>query len=49
VTTTPAKAIGLDGERGRIEPGYAADLVLLRPDLHVHTTIAEGEVSYKAE
>ena len=31
ITTTPAKAIGLDGQRGRIEPGYTADLVLLTP------------------
>jgi len=48
ITTTPAKAIGLDGERGRIEPGFTADLVLLTRDLHVHTTIAEGEVVYSA-
>ena len=48
ITTTPAKAIGLDGQRGRIEPGYTADLVLLTRDLHVHTTIAEGEVVYSA-
>jgi N-acetylglucosamine-6-phosphate deacetylase len=49
VTTTPAKAIGLGGERGRVEPGYAADLVLLTPDLRVHTTIAEGEIVYSAD
>jgi N-acetylglucosamine-6-phosphate deacetylase len=48
VTTTAAKAIGLDGERGRIEPGYIADMVLLSPDLQVHTTIAEGEIVYRA-
>jgi N-acetylglucosamine-6-phosphate deacetylase len=29
VTTTPARAVGVDGERGRIAPGYVADLVLL--------------------
>jgi len=46
VTTTPAKAIGLDGERGRIEPGYVADMVLLSPDLRVRATIAEGEIVY---
>jgi len=44
VTTTPAKAIGLDRERGRIEPGYVADMVLLSRDLRVRATIAEGEV-----
>jgi N-acetylglucosamine-6-phosphate deacetylase len=48
ITTTPAKAIGLDGQRGRIEPGYTADLVLLTHDLHVQTTIAEGEIVYAA-
>ena len=46
ITTTPAKAIGLDGERGRIEPGYTADLVLLTRDLHVRTTIVEGAVVF---
>ena len=46
VTTTPARAIGLHGERGRIEPGYLADLVLLTPDLRVPTTIVEGAVVY---
>ncbi len=48
LTTTPARAIGVDGERGRIERGYVADLVLLSPDLHVSATIAEGEVVYSA-
>jgi N-acetylglucosamine-6-phosphate deacetylase len=48
VTTTPAKLLSLDGERGRIEPGYAADMVLLSSDLRVQTTIASGEVVYAA-
>ena len=46
VTTTPAKALGLEGERGRIEQGTIADMVLLTPDLHVYSTIAEGQVVY---
>jgi N-acetylglucosamine-6-phosphate deacetylase len=48
MTTTPAKLLGLDGERGRIAPGYTADIVLLSSDLRVQTTIASGEVVYTA-
>jgi N-acetylglucosamine-6-phosphate deacetylase len=46
LTTTPARAIGLDRERGRIAPGCIADMVLLTADLHVSATIAEGAVVY---
>ena len=47
MTTTPAKLLGLEGERGRIAPGYTADIVLLSSDLRVQTTIASGEVVYR--
>ncbi len=46
VTTTAARALGLDDRRGQVAPGYAADLVLLAPDLHVQMTIVEGRVVY---
>lgn len=39
----PAQFLGMDGERGRIAPGWRADLVLLRPDLTVKGTWVEGE------
>ncbi|WP_376964660.1 N-acetylglucosamine-6-phosphate deacetylase [Azospirillum sp. A26] len=39
----PAEFLGMDGERGRIAPGWRADLVLLRPDLTVRGTWVEGE------
>lgn len=48
VTTTPAKALGLDHERGRIAPGYVADLALLTPDLRVQATMVAGEAVYTA-
>jgi len=48
VTTTPARAIGLAGMLGRIEPGLRADLVLLTPDLQVRATIVGGEVVFTA-
>jgi N-acetylglucosamine-6-phosphate deacetylase len=39
---TPATFLRLDRERGRIAPGYRADLVLLDDDLHVTATWIEG-------
>lgn len=49
ITTTPARAINLDHERGQIAEGYVADLVLLSPDLHVRGTLVGGELVYTAE
>lgn len=48
VTTTPARALGLAHERGRIAPGYVADLVLLTSDLRVRAAMVAGEVAYVA-
>ena len=39
----PAEFLGMAGERGRLAPGWRADLVLLRPDLTVRGTWVEGE------
>ena len=47
VTTTPARLLGIDHERGCIAPGFIADLVLLSPGLHVQATVAHGEVVYR--
>ncbi len=38
----PAEFLGMAGERGRIAPGWRADLVLLRPDLTVRGTWVDG-------
>ncbi|MCX6550640.1 MAG: amidohydrolase family protein, partial [Acidobacteria bacterium] len=48
VTTTPARLLGLEHERGQIAPGFVADLVLLSPDHQVRATIAAGELVYQA-
>jgi N-acetylglucosamine-6-phosphate deacetylase len=48
ITTTPARALGLSHERGRIEPGYVADMVLLSSDLRVRATIVGGQVVFWA-
>lgn len=46
VTSIPAQLLGLDDSRGSISPGYAADFVLLTPELEVHTTIVGGNVAF---
>jgi N-acetylglucosamine-6-phosphate deacetylase len=47
VTTTPARLLAIDHQRGRIAPGHIADLLLLTPDLQVATTIAAGNIVYQ--
>lgn len=43
VTETPAKAIGLDGQIGKIAPGNAADLLLLTPELELSAVYIDGK------
>lgn len=49
ITTTPATVLGLGAERGAIRRSRLADLVLLTPDLHVHTTLVHGEIVYQGK
>ena len=46
-TLSPASVIGLDGRKGRVAPGYDADLVVLSPDLQVEMTFVGGELVYE--
>lgn len=48
VTSTPANLLGLP-HKGRIAPTCDADLVLLTPDLQVHTTFVAGKIVYQKE
>ncbi|MCG3142352.1 MAG: N-acetylglucosamine-6-phosphate deacetylase [Anaerolineae bacterium] len=43
MTTTPARVLHLENERGDIAPGYFADLVLLTADLRVAATMVQGQ------
>ncbi|AFE09566.1 N-acetylglucosamine-6-phosphate deacetylase [Corallococcus coralloides DSM 2259] len=44
----PATFMGLHGHRGRIATGHRADLVLLKPDLSVHSTWVGGQAKSNA-
>jgi N-acetylglucosamine-6-phosphate deacetylase len=46
-STTPASLLGLN--KGRLEEGYDADIVVLDTGFNVIETIVEGETVYKAE
>ena len=45
LSTTPARILGLD-RKGRIAPGYDADLVAIDDALNIRLTIVAGEIAY---
>ena len=45
VTRIPAEKLGL--EKGRLEAGYDADLVIFDEDFSIISTIVAGEVKYQ--
>ncbi len=46
VTTTPAELLNIQNERGQIQKGMIADLVMFDESLNVKMTIARGEIVF---
>jgi N-acetylglucosamine-6-phosphate deacetylase len=46
-TINPAKAVGLDNERGSLETGKWADVVFMSEDFRVELTMVEGRTVYR--
>ena len=49
VSTTPARLVGEGRRKGRITPGYDADVAVLAPDLSVEAVWLGGRVAYDKE
>ena len=49
VTENPARVLGLEKTKGRIAPGYDADMVILEKDLSVRTTLVAGQVVHQRQ
>ena len=49
VTSTPARLLGLAGERGVLREGAAGDVVVLTPELEVVATVIRGRVAHRVE
>jgi N-acetylglucosamine-6-phosphate deacetylase len=48
LTTIPARLLGLSERKGKIAPGYDADLVLLAADHQIKYTFINGKLVYGA-
>ena len=49
LTLNPARAIHLDDRKGRLRPGYDADLLLFSADLTLQATFCRGQLAYASE
>lgn len=47
-TTNPAVVIDVDKNKGSLEPGKDADIVIIDDKINVYTTIVRGDIVYKA-
>ena len=45
-TSTPAEAMGIADWKGRIAPGFDADLVIMDKDLKIERTFVGGKLIY---
>ncbi len=45
-TLNPARLLGIDNRKGKIEKGYDADLVALTPDIYTKLTMVNGVITY---
>ena len=45
-STSPARLVGEGRRKGRLTPGYAADVTVLAPDLSVEAVWSSGELAY---
>ncbi|MFF2449688.1 N-acetylglucosamine-6-phosphate deacetylase [Neobacillus sp. NPDC058068] len=46
-STAPAKSVQMDDECGKIAPGYAADFIVLSPELELKATYLDGDCHYR--
>jgi len=46
-TINPAVVINVDKNKGSLEPGKDADIVIIDDEINVHMTIAKGKIVYK--
>ncbi|MEN8230836.1 MAG: N-acetylglucosamine-6-phosphate deacetylase [Bacteroidota bacterium] len=48
-TLTPARIIGVDDQKGSLEKGKDADILILDQDFNIHKTIIQGKIEYIRE
>ncbi len=49
LTLNPARSAGVAARKGKLYPGYDADLLILDSELHVQATLCRGELTYASE
>jgi N-acetylglucosamine-6-phosphate deacetylase len=47
-STNPARVLGLDQHKGRVAPGYDADLVVMDSEFTISHTLVAGQTVYTA-